>query len=1005
MKLKKTFKQIFALGIGASMVGVTLLSASAADLSEYPSMFIKNGHFDGVLAIGKNSNAIDTLAITNIALGLQAAAVTETRVCDDSSLLSSLSDGIKIVGAGEDFDVWKSIGELMPILDSSDLPSLLSDGTYKDNAGDNKETTDYTQVINFPAQDLFNTGGAGSGYFKMTQDEDGAPAAGPYLIFPEDNQAYEYVLEFDNPIKFDDTDSTSVSDDLMSTSIMMQGQAYTINGVHSTSGIIDKLTMMVGDTTSYMAQGQTITKNVDGTEHSIKMVDVTEEADSCGFEVDGNSVWISIGDTETFDGLTIGVIDAKATHAELQDGDICKVNFGASEITLEDGNNVKIDGVDVDGSNVALDISGAAVSGEWDGIKITWAPEENIYRSPNQEIAPNELIDPVFGRFKIVFAKEVRTNDDVMLTTDKNKGAMTFKSNDGMDISIPLFAIDDNSIVLGLDSVAIGTKDDPGKRYYYNSTAFDYSSCEPVSGNVDDCEGGKWIVEINGEAHILELENIDLVHSTIDFYDETYMVDDIDNDLDDIAYGAINNISISGLGVIGVRINSTIITLSGIGSADSVETEGGATLTIVEGDHSEDNIHSLTFKWTEDPSLFASTTFPLLDILYPGFGLGSVPGIQTETVSFPFSVNDDEEIEIGTPTGSFLSLGCGTGAWNDYSVNMTDIQVTSTFRGSGIGHNAVDKNLAAFMHPHDIVKADMYITPVDTAINPAEDGNDCKTYQTLNKIPSSVNKFDSDITDANAQDIISVGGPCANSVSSSLLGNPSLCYNGYEEGKVFLSLVESGDKVALVVAGASGKDTLAASKVLQDHNLYASKLRGKEMTIITTDPNNLMFEEGLKKKITVQPAVSAETQPAVVQPVAPVEPKITCVGTTSETQQFITESSKLGIKKELPAEVDVEMDGLNGKITFPRTAPFKPEYGVDWYQFIVHIMKGDANGPEVASLTFKWVEGEGSKTMEFTVPEKGCYALKMETKDLSIDGAKIIIKSNNGVMTEDFSTE
>jgi S-layer protein (TIGR01564 family) len=78
MKVRKAIKRIAALGVGATMLGATMMGAMAADLNEYPNMFIKDGQFQGILVIGKDAAATDTIGMTNVALGLQVAAKTCT---------------------------------------------------------------------------------------------------------------------------------------------------------------------------------------------------------------------------------------------------------------------------------------------------------------------------------------------------------------------------------------------------------------------------------------------------------------------------------------------------------------------------------------------------------------------------------------------------------------------------------------------------------------------------------------------------------------------------------------------------------------------------------------------------------------------------------------------------------------------------------------------------------------------------------------------------------------
>jgi hypothetical protein len=59
------------------------------DLSNYPDFFIKDGHFDGFIVVGANALPINILATTNVALGLQSAAITKTIVCEEKGSSSS----------------------------------------------------------------------------------------------------------------------------------------------------------------------------------------------------------------------------------------------------------------------------------------------------------------------------------------------------------------------------------------------------------------------------------------------------------------------------------------------------------------------------------------------------------------------------------------------------------------------------------------------------------------------------------------------------------------------------------------------------------------------------------------------------------------------------------------------------------------------------------------------------------------------------------------------------
>ena len=80
MEFKKAIKRIVALGTGASMVGATLFGAYAADLAQYPSQFIQDGKFTGVLVVGDKAAAEDVIGVSDIAVSLQFAATKPVAV-------------------------------------------------------------------------------------------------------------------------------------------------------------------------------------------------------------------------------------------------------------------------------------------------------------------------------------------------------------------------------------------------------------------------------------------------------------------------------------------------------------------------------------------------------------------------------------------------------------------------------------------------------------------------------------------------------------------------------------------------------------------------------------------------------------------------------------------------------------------------------------------------------------------------------------------------------------
>jgi hypothetical protein len=97
----------------------------------------------------------------------------------------------------------------------------------------------------------------------------------------------------------------------------------------------------------------------------------------------------------------------------------------------------------------------------------------------------------------------------------------------------------------------------------------------------------------------------------------------------------------------------------------------------------------------------------------------------------------------------------------------------------------------------------------------------------------------SQVSDPTSANVITVGGPCINAVTAEIMG---LTYpacgsaSGLGEGEGVIKLYESGDKVAIVVAGWEAEDTTRATRVLADYKKYqdAGQLVGTEVKVTGT---------------------------------------------------------------------------------------------------------------------------------------------------------------------------
>jgi hypothetical protein len=111
------------------------------------------------------------------------------------------------------------------------------------------------------------------------------------------------------------------------------------------------------------------------------------------------------------------------------------------------------------------------------------------------------------------------------------------------------------------------------------------------------------------------------------------------------------------------------------------------------------------------------------------------------------------------------------------------------------------------------------------------------TAQMINPIALGLAVLDSDIDALGDENLIIVGGPCANTVAAQLLGNPANCAEGFEPGKTMLKSYDMGEKVAILVAGYDGAETRAASRALADYENY--NFNGEEVELIAVDGSNI----------------------------------------------------------------------------------------------------------------------------------------------------------------------
>ena len=217
--MKKAIKKIVALGMGASLVGATLLGAgAAADLNDFPGPFVTGGKFSGTLVVGDNAAAQDVVGVSDIAMSLQFASSVKAGTGSGATTTVE-GDAFRISDSGDALNLYQPLHGVIAVLDNGDL-NALADGTFKA-----KTSVSYTQTLSVPHTEV-----------QFVVDSDAAiedPQL--YLVLNSSEAIIDYDLVFTTQAE-SDIDSDDKYEDWEDEKISMAGKEYTITKAEQLTG-------------------------------------------------------------------------------------------------------------------------------------------------------------------------------------------------------------------------------------------------------------------------------------------------------------------------------------------------------------------------------------------------------------------------------------------------------------------------------------------------------------------------------------------------------------------------------------------------------------------------------------------------------------------------------------------------------------------------------------------------------------------------------------------------
>lgn len=793
MNTRKAVKKIVALGIGVSMVGATILGAAAADLGQFPKMFIDaDGKYNGLFVYGAVASSDDVAGLTDLfgAVQLQAfkkvwveTGVTETTFsAEDGAFLATGSDML-LNG--------NSLADATDEMDDSDLPDLLKSGTVEDNDVE-KEDYDYDQMLYFADSEI---------NFDTPADSDRGYLPVVKLDFAG-NEAFTYAVEFDTSVVMgsDEQDSDDNYYGLQdSEKIVMLGQTFTFK---SGMGNDSDITLYRSSVFEKLGVGES--KDVtmpSGEEYTVELVAIDSEAAN-GAEVtimvDGDVETLEEGEQAEIGGVEVRIDTIQINTVGDEFGSVT-LYLGADEIILDmtDG-SIDINDETLDGVEFSADADGLE---DIQTLEFTFTPSEfDTEDAEMDELMVGEsFVDPLFGAIKYQFvgstAADLMESDDVIvLDGGSDTFAFNFVDTDGNEVSVDLLESFEDGANITLFS----------SDHVIHPSVFDESLLDAV------VEDNVFIISDNGETDEDELTTFYYVKSInydVDD-DESYVKFENWNTGDTVEVYQGEELGDSGYEI---DIADGVFNLSDAPGLDHVRT---------------DNQGIVTFDVNDTIETSGSFVDAEISIVFEEAGDADFEGTP-DTETFTITSNSDDEFEIDA-TGWTSGLKTD----NDMSYYMSEI---GTY---GVWNNE-DKDLLTLYVPKADVEYNVWIGPTAGAGESSGGSGAGYWKQESVPIPPSYTVKDTQVANPKAQNMIVVGGPCANTVAAALLqSSPSNCGAGFVEGTAKVKLFEAEDgmatgKIALLVAGYDAADTRRATTMLNDP-VQVAKLSGKEVEISGT---------------------------------------------------------------------------------------------------------------------------------------------------------------------------
>ncbi|MCB9359406.1 hypothetical protein H6503_05725 [Candidatus Woesearchaeota archaeon] len=828
MKVRKAIKRIMALGTGLTMLGATVFGAVAANLGDYPyENFVKDGKFHGLLVVGEAASTEDVLGVVDIATSLQFS--TRREVAVDGSTSTTLSgDVFKFEANADVLEINELLPDVKSTLDSEQLEALGSKVIRN-----SKGTTDADQYLKFADSDLVVIYGE--------NDEVDPTVVGDWLRIQNGEDLFTYELNFPDGLE-SDVDSNLKLEDIEDEDLFILGDIFSI--VEGTVDSSDRvaLTLMGGAVTDTLKEGESKTYEIDGKDYEVTVVIIADADTNSGnpkvkLMINGEVTdTMEDGDTDTLDdGTVIGIRDILANEGSEENGeDIVAFYIGANKIEFGATGTVKIDEDTVSEATVTIDETNS--SGTMVINKITYEldSDDDYFLGAGDSLRsvldePEGLLSSVWD-IKYEGLSQPTTTEVKISPSGDDKYFLEFVNQEGIEYDIPLVENDATNLNLGKDDADLVYTEASATPTVYNASddnqimEDDYFILGKVSSDTD--------VDV-ANTRVMKFKDSDLDDDDV----EITLVDEGTKSTTTLRAtlgGDGCNATTSQLNAGGESYNVTVCRSSTSYSL-AVDLDGDGTLN---GDSvaitTKNNAYIVFDTVTEGPVNSTSNVqvrmnLTITDDYTDTTGDQMISWLINGTVAG--DSGDYDEVDVVSVTGNAqANLSSGSDEDSDDTKYMTRYGIMLYEQDDDEGADTLTLTI-----PSEQVEALVYVTGGDTTASTSSNG---KVYAEVQRIEVGKAVLDSEVGNVASDNLIVVGGPCANEVAATLLdisNDRPACYEDFPvpEGQGIIKMVENGDNVAVVVAGYSAADTRNAAQVLANYEDYAEDLDGKDEVVVS----------------------------------------------------------------------------------------------------------------------------------------------------------------------------